>query len=123
MGTTDCRIDSAKSHMGLTNWKGKIITRDQAEIAKNYLEELELKRLNLLVEQFLSFAELQSVEQRVMYMKNWIHKLDNFLVLNEKEILQNAGNVSHLEMEKKVREELEKHNKKRLKKLKQFISS
>jgi len=109
------RINSQKENMGLTNWKGEIITREQAQIAKNYLEELELKRLNLLVEQFLSFAELQSVEQRVMYMKDWIHKLDSFLVLNEKEILQNAGNVSHLEMEKKVRKELEKHNQKRLK--------
>ena len=109
------RINSQKENMGLTNWKSKIITREQAQIAKNYLEELELKRLNLLVEQFLSFAELQSVEQRVMYMKDWIHKLDNFLVLNEKEILQNAGNVLHLEMEKKVREELKKHQK-RLKK-------
>ena len=49
-----------------------------------------------------------------MYMKDWIQKLDGFLVLNEKEILQNAGNVSRLEMEKKVREELEKYNKKRL---------
>src|SRR3989338_8064403 len=109
------RINSQKENMGLTNWKGEIITREQAQIAKNYLEELELKRLNLLVEQFLSFAELQSVEQRVMYMKDWIHKLDSFLVLNEKEILQNAGNVSHLEMEKKVRKELEKYNQKRLK--------
>ena len=54
------------------------------------------------------------MEQRVMYMKDWIQKLDGFLVLNEKEILQNAGNVSRLEMEKKVREELEKYNKKRL---------
>jgi len=110
------RISSQKENMGLTNWKGEIITREQAQIAKNYLEELELKRLNLLVEQFLSFAELQSVERRVMYMKDWIHKLDDFLVLNEKEILQNASNVSHLEMEKKVREELEKYNQKRLKK-------
>jgi len=65
------RIDSQKENMGLTNWKGEIIVREQAEIAKNYLKELELKRLNLLVEQFLSFAELQSVEQRVMYMKDW----------------------------------------------------
>jgi len=109
------RIDSQKENMGLTNWKGEIITREQAQIAKNYLEELELKRLNLLVEQFLSFAELQSVEQRVMHMKDWIHKLDGFLILNEKEILQSAGNVSHLEMEKKVREELERYNQKRLK--------
>lgn len=78
------------------------------------MEELELKRLNLLVEQFLSFAELQSVEQRAMYMKDWVKKLDDFLVLNEKEILQNSGNVSHLEMEKKIREELEKYNQKKL---------
>lgn len=109
------RIDNQKENLGLTNWKGKIITREQAQIAKNYLEELELKRLNLLVEQFLSFAELQCVEQRLMYMKDWIGKLDGFLVLNDKKILQSFGNISHLEMEKKVREELEKYNQKRLK--------
>ncbi|MFA6919319.1 MAG: RhuM family protein [Patescibacteria group bacterium] len=109
------RADSQRENMGLTNWKGEVITREQAQIAKNYLEELELKRLNLLVEQFLSFAELQSVEQRVMYMKNWNQKLDSFLTLNEKEILQNAGDVSRLEMEKKVRDELKKYNQKKLK--------
>lgn len=109
------RIDNRKENMGLTNWKGEVVTRKQARIAKNYLEELELKRLNLLVEQFLSFAELQSVEQRVMYMKDWIDKLDSFLILNDKKILQNFGNVSHLEMEKTVRKELEKYNSKRLK--------
>lgn len=108
------RIDSQKENLGLTNWKGKIITREQAEIAKNYLEELELKRLNLLVEQFLSFAELQSVERRVMYMKDWIHKLDSFLILNDKKILHSFGNVSHLEMERTVRKELENYNHKRL---------
>jgi hypothetical protein len=109
------RVDSGKENMGLTNWKGEIITRQQAEIAKNYLQELELKRLNLLVEQFLSFAELQSVEQRVMYMKDWKQKLDGFLILNDKEILKDAGNISRLEMEKKVRDELEKYNQKKLK--------
>ncbi|MCK5211229.1 virulence RhuM family protein [Candidatus Parcubacteria bacterium] len=109
------RIDSKKENLGLTNWKGEIITRDQAQIAKNYLEELELKRLNLLVEQFLSFAELQSVEQRVMYMKDWIKKLDGFLILNDKEILNNSGNVSHENMELKVRKELKKYNRKALK--------
>lgn len=106
------RIDSAKENLGLTNWKGEIITRDQAEVAKNYLEELELKRLNLLVEQFLSFAELQSVEQRVMYMNDWIRKLDGFLILNDKEILDNSGSVSRHEMEQKVREELKRYNQK-----------
>jgi hypothetical protein len=54
--------------MGLTNWKGEIITSQDAKIAKNYLEELELKRLELLVEQFLSFAELRSIEKVPMYM-------------------------------------------------------
>ncbi len=108
------RVDSEKANMGLTNWKGEIITREQAEIAKNYLEELELKRLNLLVEQFLSFAELQSVEKRVMCMKDWIQKLDDFLVLNDKEILGDAGNVSHKDMEQKVRGELERFNQKQL---------
>lgn len=108
------RIDSKKKNLGLTNWKGEVITREQAEIAKNYLEELELKRLNLLVEQFLSFAELQSVEKRVMYMKNWIQKLDSFLVLNDKKILGDSGNMSRKIMEQKVRGELERFNWKQL---------
>ncbi len=108
------RVDSGKTNLGLTNWQGEIITREQAQIAKNYLEELELKRLNLLVEQFLSFAELQSVEQRVMYMRDWVKKLDGFLVLNDKEILDNAGGVSHQVMEQKVRSELAKFNQKSL---------
>jgi hypothetical protein len=105
------RVDSRKINMGLTNWKGEVITRDQAEIAKNYLEELELKRLNLLVEQFLSFAELQSVEKRVMYMNDWIKKLDAFLILNDKEILASSGNTSHKVVEQKVRDELERYNR------------
>ncbi|MFH1402326.1 MAG: RhuM family protein [Patescibacteria group bacterium] len=106
------RIDSTKNNLGLTNWKGAIINLKQAQIAKNYLEKIELHRLNLLVEQFLSFAELQSVEQRVMYMKNWVEKLDGFLILNDKEILKNFGVVSHLEMEKTVRKQLKKYNAK-----------
>ncbi|MCX6716649.1 MAG: virulence RhuM family protein [Candidatus Taylorbacteria bacterium] len=109
------RIDSEKTNMGLTSWKGEVITRSQAEIAKNYLEELELKRLNLLVEQFLSFAELQSVEKRAMYMKDWIKKLDAFLVLNDKAILGNSGGVSRVAMEHKVRGELDRFNKKHMK--------
>ena len=102
------RIDSKKRNAGLTNWKGEIITSKQAKIAKNYLEELELKRLELLAEQFLSYAELQIVEKRVMYMNDWIEKLDNFLIFNEKEILHGAGSVSRKEMEDKVKAELKK---------------
>jgi len=109
------RIDSNYKHLGLTNFKGEIITRDQAEVAKNYLAELELKRLNLLTEQFLSYAELQSVEERLMYMKDWIKKLDEFLIFNERKILNNAGSVSRDCMEEKVRHELAKYKQKLLK--------
>lgn len=105
------RISRKKNNLGLTNWGGKIITRNDAQVAKNYLEELELKRLNLLVEQFLSFAELQSVEKRPMYMKNWLLKLDDFLILNDKKILNNSGKISHQQMEKKVRKELAEFNR------------
>lgn len=106
------RIDSNKENMGLTNFTGEIVTRDQAEVAKNYLAELELRRLNLLTEQFLSYAELQSVEERLMYMKDWVEKLDKFLIFNERKILTNAGSVSHNNMEEKVRNELAKYNQK-----------
>ena len=106
------RIDSNQDNLGLTNFKGEIVTRDQAEVAKNYLAELELRRLNLLTEQFLSYAELQSVEERLMYMKDWVEKLDKFLIFNERKILNNAGSVSRDAMEEKVRYELAKYNQK-----------
>ena len=109
------RIDSNDEHLGLTNFKGEIITRDQAEVAKNYLAELELRKLNLLTEQFLSLAELKSVEETLMYMKDWVKKLDSFLILNDKKILNNAGSVSRDDMEEKVRCELAKYNQKLLK--------
>ncbi|MBM3943596.1 MAG: virulence RhuM family protein [SAR202 cluster bacterium] len=100
--------------MGLTNWKGKVITRADAVVAKNYLQELELKRLELLVEQFLSFAELRSVEKVPMYMRDWVTKLDDFLTLNEKKILTNSGSVSRADMEAKVRAELQQYNRRAL---------
>ncbi len=108
------RIDSNKENLGLTNFKGEIVTRDQAEVAKNYLEEIELKSLNLLVEQFLSYAERQVVKQRLMYMKNWVHELNEFLIFNREKILNNSGSVSHDDMEEKVRLELAKYNQKLL---------
>ena len=80
--------------MGLTHKKGKRVTKQEITVAKNYLEELELKRLELLVEQFLSFAELQSVEQRPMYMSDWTRKLDEFIKLNDKKVLIGKGSVT-----------------------------
>ncbi len=88
------RADAYKDHMGLYTWSGQQITKKDVLVAKNYLTELELKRLNLLADQFLSFAELQSVEKRPMYMATWVAKLIDFLKLNEKPILTDAGKVS-----------------------------
>jgi hypothetical protein len=109
------RIGGEKENLGMTNWKGAIPTRKEAEIAKNYMLETELRQLYLLVEQFLSFAEFQIERKNIMYMKDWIVKLDSFLVLNDKKILDGAGGVSHKEMERKVRKELENYNRKKLK--------
>lgn len=103
------RVDSAAPAMGLTNWSGKVVTTKDAKIAKNYLQEVELKRLELLVEQFLVYAELRAVEKRPMYMNQWVEKLDAFLRFNEKKILQHKGKVSRQEMEAKVRETLQKY--------------
>ena len=101
------RIDKSKYNLGLTSWSGKVVTLKDAVIAKNYLEEVELKRLELLVDQFLSFAELQILEKKPMFMRDWIRKLDEFIRLNEKQVLTNAGTVSSRDMQKKVRKELE----------------
>jgi hypothetical protein len=104
------RIDSQAPAMGLTHWSGKVVTAKDARIAKNYLQELELKRLDLLVEQFLVYAELQAVEKRPMYMQQWVQKLDDFLRFNEKEILQHKGKVSRQAMEAAVRAALPRYH-------------
>lgn len=103
------RINSQKLNLGLTNWSGQIITRKDAEIAKNYLAETELKQLKLLVEQFLAFAELQVERKIPMYMKDWKERLDEFLKLNRMEILTNKGIISHDKMQTKVKTELNKY--------------
>ncbi|MCY4146811.1 MAG: virulence RhuM family protein [Chloroflexi bacterium] len=102
------RIGSDKLNMGLTTWKRDTMTLSDAYIAKNYRVSHELKRLNLLVEQFLSFAELQVVDQKPMYMADWVKKLDQFISqLNEMPLLQNAGKVPRDAMKARVREEFE----------------
>lgn len=104
------RVDSNAPAMGLTNWSGKVVTAKDARVAKNYLQEIELKRLELLVEQFLAYAELRAVEKRPMYMSQWASKLDEFLRFNEKEVLQHKGKVSREDMEAKVREALQRYS-------------
>ena len=91
------RADAEKEHMGLTNWKNSPdgpIYRYDVDIAKNYLNEKELKDLNRIVTMYLDYAELQAENHNAMTMKDWIEKLNVFLQFNGKEILHNAGKIS-----------------------------
>jgi hypothetical protein len=88
------RADAGKPNMGLSCFHGNRIKKEEVLIAKNYLTENELKELNLVVDQYLSFAELQAMNRKSMTMLDWINKLDSFLKLNEKNILQDAGKIS-----------------------------
>jgi hypothetical protein len=93
------RAKAVKPHMGLTTWRnastgGKILKLDVAN-AKNYLSHDELKSLNLVVNMYLDYAELQASKNVSMKMIDWVMKLDAFLKFNEYDILQNAGTVSH----------------------------
>jgi len=105
------RVDADKPFLGLTNFKGKYITTRDIGIAKNYLSEDELKQLNLIVSMYLDFAELQATNGRLMKMKEWIQKLDDFLKISEKELLTNAGKVNHQRAIKKAKIEYKKYRK------------
>jgi len=89
------RVDSQKQNMGLTNWRGEKVRKIDVSIAKNYLQENELMALNNLVEQYLIFAQGQAMQRIPMNMKDWIEKLEAFLTINNREILIEAGKVSH----------------------------
>jgi hypothetical protein len=103
------RADSKKPLMGLTSFKGDYITADDISVAKNYLTEKEINQLNLIVSLYIDFAELQASGGRLMKMKDWIKKLDDFLVISEKKLLHSAGSVNAKNAEKKALEEYEKY--------------
>ena len=88
------RADADKDFMGLTTWTGMLPKKTDAEFAKNYLTEEELDILNRIVNLFLDFAELQAKSHTPMYMKDWIQKLDDFLKLSGKDLLNHAGTIS-----------------------------
>ncbi|MCF0052591.1 virulence RhuM family protein [Dyadobacter sp. LJ53] len=93
------RANALKPFMGLTTWKnaptgGKILKPD-IKVAKNYLTEKEITELNLVVNMYLDYAELQANKKVPMKMSDWIIKLDSFLKFNEYDILKDAGKVSH----------------------------
>jgi hypothetical protein len=89
------RADATKPNMGLTSWTGEVLRKADVAIAKNYLGAEELEALNHIVNAYLEFAELQALARKPMYMADWIAKLDDFLRLSERQILQHAGKVTH----------------------------
>ena len=89
------RVDSAKPHLGLTNFKGIKPSKQEVQIAKNYLNEEELNVLNRMVAAYIEVAEIQAMDRKPMYMKDWIERLDAFLQMTGKNILDHAGTISH----------------------------
>ena len=89
------RADGSKPNMGLTSWRGDKVRKTDVTIAKNYLNEEELSALNNLVEQYLVFAEGQAMRRIPMHMNEWLEKLNGFLELNDRDILEHAGKISH----------------------------
>ena len=101
------RVDNEKPFVGMTNFKGNYVTKDDVKIAKNYLSELELQRLNLLVSGFLDFAEFQALEMNPMTMKDWIEALDGQITAHKRKVLIGKGGVSHAQAIKKAEQEFE----------------
>ncbi len=89
------RADASRPHMGLTGWSGDRPRKGDVSIAKNYLNEEELRALNLIVSAYLDFAELQAITRKPMTMTDWIAKLDDFIRISDRQILTHAGRISH----------------------------
>ena len=106
------RADSNKKNMGLTSWKNApdgAIRKSDVSIAKNYLDEKELKNLNEIVTMYLDYAERQANRGIVMYMKDWVERLDAFLQFNEEEVLKDKGKVTHTIAKTFAESEFEKY--------------
>lgn len=102
------RVNSSKPNLGLSSFKGSTPTKQETEIAKNYLNEDELNVLNRIVTAYLELAELQALNQEPMYMKDWSEQLDTFLKMTRKEILSHSGTISHKEALEKAYSEYNK---------------
>ncbi len=91
------RVDMTKPLLGMSSYdkESKNLTKKDVSIAKNYLNEEEIKLLGLLVEQYLAFAQTMAMQQTPMYMKDWIVRLDAVISLNGRELLTHAGKISH----------------------------
>jgi hypothetical protein len=111
------RVDNEKAMVGMTNFKGDYITKEDVRIAKNYLSELELQKLNLLTEGFLGYAELQALEQKSMTMNDWKNFLDQQLKMLNKDILTDKGKISHQQAVEKAEKEFEIYRQREMQQL------
>lgn len=106
------RIDASKVNLGLTNFKGNKPTKKETEVAKNFLNKEELDLLNRMVTAYLEIAELQALNRKAMYMKDWATRLDDFLTMTGNEILTHSGKISHQEALIKAHAEYDKFKEK-----------
>ena len=111
------RSDSEKPLVGMTNFKGRYVTKGDVRVAKNYLTEKELQVLNLLVSQFLDYAELQALEEHAMTMQDWADELDRQLLGNRRPLLEGKGSISHQEAVQKAEREFELYRAREMKQL------
>ena len=111
------RVSRDKPFVGMTNFKGDYVTREDVGIAKNYLTEKELQTLNLIVSRFLDYAELQALEERAMTMQDWIDELDREIVNTRRALLEGKGVVSHRQAIEKAEEEFEAYRAKEMREL------
>lgn len=108
------RVDSKKDFMGLTTFKGDLPSKEEAKIAKNYLDEKELRTLNNLVSGYLDFAEMRAEEEIPMTMKDWADHVDRILLATGKDLLKDNGKISRKQMINKVDEEYKEYSQKTL---------
>lgn len=111
------RVDNQKPFVGMTNFAGEYVTKDDVRIAKNFLSERELQVLNLLVSQYLDYAELQAIEERPMTMRDWVDELDRQLSVNNRKLLTGKGSVSHQQAVEKADREFSLYRDREMKQL------
>ena len=104
------RADASKDNMGLTSFKGAKVRKTDVTIAKNYMTREEISTLNLIVNMYLDYAELQAKQHHVMHMADWEDKLNQFLRFNGREVLQNFGTVKREVAEALAAAEYEKYD-------------
>jgi hypothetical protein len=108
------RADAEKEFMGLTNFKGEQVTKKDTEIAKNYLNETELKVLNNIVSGYFDFAEARAIEQQTMTMQDYIRQLDAIMQADGRKVLNDAGSISRSQAIEKAHTEYKKYVQKTL---------